>query len=131
MPRKPALVAARLATGVVLLAGGIAGCSQPGAILSKAQAAKMTTGTSDISTACGYALMGSAFPHQHPRLAHLESEARQGAVQLADVYHQKPNDIYLGQSIGSIVKSSLALLSQCGLHQARAPLRSALSPHRR
>ena len=96
-------------------------------LIAGAVAAKMTTGTSDIATACGYALEGAAFAHQHPAAAHLESLAHQGAVQVADVYHRYPSDIYLGQSIGSIVSSSLELLRQCGLHRARAPLRAALA----
>lgn len=122
---------ARGATVLVVLALGVAGCAQPGTPIPKPQAAKLTAGTGDIATACGYALQATAFPHQHPRLARLVSLAHQGAVQLVEAFDHDndQSDLYQGESVGAIVNRSITLLGRCGLRQARAPLRAALSTH--
>jgi hypothetical protein len=124
---------ARRGAAVLALALGAAGCAQPGTPIPKPQAAKLTAGTGDIATACGYALQATAFPHQHSRLARLESMAHRGAVQLAAVldHDHDQRDLYQGETVDAIVHESIALLNQCGLRQASGPLRAALTANRR
>ena len=88
---------------------------------------KINSGTSDISTACGFTLEGSAFPHQHPQIAKLESLALTGADDLAGVLHHDQTDLFQGETVRATAESSLALLDQCGLRPAGARLRAALA----
>lgn len=133
MPHKSPIATAKAAAPPVIVALAVAGCGQPGTPVTAAQWAKINTATRDITTACGFALQATAFPHQHPRLAHLESMARAGAVQLSDVYDHDHDQthLYQGEPVRATVKSSIALLTQCGLHKARVPLRAALSARMR
>ncbi len=103
------------------------GCAQPGTQASRSQAARLDVATRRMSAACGYASELTAFSGPRPpELRAVEAMAAKGALQLASVYAGDPNDLYQGESIGAIVKDSIALLGDCGLERARAVLVRAL-----
>jgi hypothetical protein len=92
-----------------------------------AQWTKINSGTTDISTVCGFILEGRAFPHQHPQVAKLKSLALTGAAELAGVLEHDQTDLFQGETVRATAESSVALLDQCGLTGARARLQAALA----
>jgi hypothetical protein len=127
MSRHPALSA--VIAGA--LAAGLAGCAQPGAQPTQEQAAKLTVGASDISTACGYRWELTAFAGRRGnQLGPIESMAETGAQKLAVVYAQDQTGIYQGDSIGALLGDSISLLGECGLTGPERTLERALAGHR-
>jgi len=112
------------------LAGGTAGCAQPGTQVPGPQAAKLGVGTSDISVACGYLEELTAFgPRQGKAFASIQAMAQTGAQKLADVYAKDQTDIYQGDSIGALLGDSISLLHDCGLTGPERILERALRAH--
>lgn len=129
MSHHPAL-AARL-SGVVAALGLLAGCAQPGTQVPLSQAPKLSVGTSDISTACGYLEERGAFGDVSPKnLASLEAMAETGARKLVSVYAKSQTDIYQGDSMGALLGDSISLLHDCRLTKAEQILQHALAAHR-
>ncbi len=95
--------------------------------MPSALAQKLAVGTSDITAACGYAEELTAFGAPAADQLHaLQTMATQGAGKLALVYRHTSSDIYQGESIGAVLHGAIALLGECGLSGARAPLLRAL-----
>ncbi len=110
------------------LAAALAGCGQAGMPqVSSGEAARIGVGTGRITVACGTAEELRAFggPRQ-PGLAGEQSIALSGARVLAAVYRHDHSRIYQGESVGSVVNDSIALLGNCRLEKARRLLRQAL-----
>jgi hypothetical protein len=128
-PRSPGPRIAAAASAVAIsLAAALAGCAQPGTQAPKAQAAKLSVGTGDISTACGYLEELSAFGKPDARsVAPIESMAQTGARKLAGVYAEDHSDIYQGDSIGAVLSDSISLLHDCRLNAPARTLELALS----
>jgi hypothetical protein len=105
---------------LMLLAGGC-GAEPPQA--PPTQAAKLDTSLSGISTACGLAYQLSAFPPPPvAQLAVLEATARSQAAKLAAVFRANPRWVYQGETVSTIVGQARAMLSSCGLSEARTAL---------
>ncbi len=89
-------------------------------------AKRLDSATSGISTTCGEAYQMDAF--QQPSLATLEVTASSSVAKLVSVYQRNPNWIYQGETVRDIVADSYAMLSSCGLHDARDKLRRETAP---
>jgi hypothetical protein len=108
----------------------LAGCAQPGTQVPLSQAPKLSVGTSDISTACGYLEERGAFGEvSRNNLTSLEALAETGAQKLVAVYKTTQTDIYQGDSIGALLGDSISLLHDCGLTKAEKMLERALATH--
>jgi hypothetical protein len=113
---------------IATLALAVGGCAQPGTQAPKPEAAKLSVGASDISTACGYAEELTAFSGPHASgLSALESMAADGAHKLAGVFARSQTWIYQGESIGALMNDSISLLGDCGLTRARQVLVAAMA----
>jgi hypothetical protein len=116
---RPALSALTI-IAIVLLATGC-GPTPPQAPL--AQAKKLDSSTSTISTACGESYQVTAFPGDHRRdLQTLEATAASAAHKLAGVYRLNPAWIYQGETVAKIVQDGISSLHGCGLHGAATEL---------
>ncbi|MBV9797160.1 MAG: hypothetical protein JO039_03855 [Solirubrobacterales bacterium] len=131
MPHRPALAGLpwaryrlRRASALALCGLAVAGCTQPGSQAPKAQAAKLSHATGDISLACGYAQELTAFggPNQ-PGVGTQESMALEGAHLLVSVWSHNPMWVYQGETISGVVSDSISLLGNCGLTRAQGYLR--------
>ncbi len=113
---RPALVA----IGIALV---VAGCGPTPPQAPLAQAKKLDSSTSAISTACGESYQVTAFPGDHRRdLRTLEATAASASHELAGVYRLNPAWIYQGETIAKIVQDGISSLHSCGLHGAAAEL---------
>lgn len=129
MPDRAALAA--LVSAAVILGAALGGCSQPGTQAPKPQAAKLSVGTGDISTACGYLEELTVFGGRERGVpGSIESMARTGAGKLASVYASDQTGIYQGESIGGVLGDTISLLHDCGLGGAAKTLERALARHR-
>jgi hypothetical protein len=129
VPDRVAIARLRRSAAAALTAFAIAlaGCAQPGTQAPKPEAAKLAVGTSDISTACGYAQELTAFGGPHAAgLGAQEAMATEGANRLAGVFAHSSTWIYQGESIGGLLNDSSSLLGECGLTGARQVLERAL-----
>ena len=124
----PGRAALSLAATWTLLGLVVAGCAQPGTQAPRPEAAKLAVGTGDISTACGYLEERTAFGEAPPKSREaIEAMAQEGARKLARVYAGDQTDIYQGESIGAVLRDSISLLHDCGLHGAALTLERALA----
>jgi hypothetical protein len=115
---------------VIVLAFAAAGCGATPPQAPLAQAKKLDSATSGISTTCGLAYQVTAFPGpREPDLSVLEATAMTAADKLAGVYGQNPKWIYQGDTISTIVEDSLTMLRQCGLHEAAQRLARQAGSH--
>jgi hypothetical protein len=110
-----------VALGVALTA---CGPTPPQAPFADAQ--KLDSSTSAISTACGLAYQASAFPGNHRAdFITLEVTASSAARKLAGVYKHNPDWIYQGETIRQITGQSVSMLGACGLKRAAVTLTRA------
>jgi hypothetical protein len=120
--------AAPLAGLLIALAAAGCGAKPPQAPLPEARELDYTTG--QISSACGEAYQVTAFPGDRRRdLLTLEATAASSARKLGAVYRRNPRWIYQGQTVAAIVSKAVALLHECGLARAAAPLEDAQRGH--
>lgn len=117
-------MSAALRTGLLAaLAVALAACGPTPPQAPFADARKLDSATSAISTACGLAYQVTAFPGNHRRdVITLEITASAAARKLAIVYKRNPDWIYQGETIRQIAGQSVSMLRACGLKQAAVPL---------
>jgi hypothetical protein len=117
-------VLAAVASGVTLALASGCGPTPPQAPLPEAQ--KLSTSTSDISTACGLAYQSTALdPRARSHLDSIDATAATAARKLAAVYRHNPSWIYQGATVRSIVAQATSTLGACGLHGAKDVLTRA------
>lgn len=110
-----------LMTTALALAVSACGATPPQAPLAEAK--KLDSSTSGISTACGETYQVTAFPGDHRRdLATLDATATSSSRTLASVYRRNPAWIYQGETVAAIVKDAVSTLSDCGLPGAKTAL---------
>jgi hypothetical protein len=106
----------------------IAGCGPPAPQAPRAQAKRLDSATSGISTSCGLSYQVTAFPGDHRAdLETLEATATTSARKLASVYARDPAWIYQGETVGQIVHDGVSMLRACGLRDAANALGAAVT----
>jgi hypothetical protein len=125
--------AARRAVGgavAAVLALTVAACGAEPPQAPLAEAKKIDTATSAISTACGKAYLLTAFGGSHVAgLKGPDHAASSSARTLALIDHRDPDWVYQGETVRTIVHDSVSMLGSCGLRPVRARLLRETARH--
>ena len=123
-------VTRHLALAIVLLAVAACGCGPTPPQAPLGQAKKLDEALSGISSACGLSQQVTAFPGGHqPNLTTLDDTAISDAQKLASVYARNPKWIYQSDTVRALVRDSISILHECGLHDAASVLMRATGQH--
>jgi hypothetical protein len=100
----------------LVLVSALAGCGPTSPQAPLAEAKKLESATSGISTICGESYRLTAFPGDHVGdIAKLEAGAASSARELGSVYRRNSEWIYQGETVARIVEDGRSMLRDCNL----------------